>query len=249
MWQLHPKLLIGLIISFIGFTIVGTLTHEAGHYVVAKWYGFGASIHYGSTQYGKASTVAQYEIDSIETLHRKYAIQRRRNGHYISLDSIDFPEKPYYIAIADKHRTMSFAKTLGGPVQTMLTGTIGLVLLLLNRRWWAGKQTLTVAVWLVVLTALFWLRQSSNHLMATYGMFSRGQWSARGDEVKLARHLQIWPGTISLLTGLIGLGVLAYITLRVVPKAQRFTFLLGGLIGGSLGYWIWLIWLGPIVMP
>ena len=131
----------------------------------------------------------------------------------------------------------------------MLTGSLGLGLLLVNRRWWQGKPQLGIEVWLVVFMALFWLRQLFNLAMASVSMLRKGRWSAHMDETVLARDLHLWPASISLVTGLVGLGVLSFITLRVIPTSQRLTFIGAGLVGGTFGFWLWLVWLGPRLMP
>lgn len=249
MWYFYPKLLVGLTIGFIGFTIVGTISHEAGHYIVAKYYGFDATIHYGYTDFGKMPTHYRQNAEAIKALRDKYKLIKKRGEHYFLADSVDFPEKPYYETLVQQQQQTLFPIHLGGPVQTMMTGTIGWGLLILNRKWWRGKKPLPVAIWLVIFVALFWLRQSFNFMMAVYAMLMKGEWSSRMDEVKIANDLQLWPATISLITGLVGLYVLAFISLRVVPKTQRLTFLVSGLVGGLLGFWIWLGWLGPKLMP
>jgi hypothetical protein len=46
---MDKKLFIGLFLSFIAATIIGTLSHESGHYIVAKYFGYNARINYGFT--------------------------------------------------------------------------------------------------------------------------------------------------------------------------------------------------------
>lgn len=249
MYPLYPRLLIGLLAGFISFTIAGTLSHEAGHFVVAKYCGFDASIHYGYTSFDQMPTAFKQTDDTIRALHDKYKLVRKRGRHYILSDSIDFPEKRQYEALIRRQQQTLFLIDLGGPLQTMLTGTAGFVLLTSNRRWWAKKKELAKLVWVIVFATLFWLRQSFNLAMATYGALVGGSWPSQMDETKLAIHLHLWPATISLVTGLTGLSVLAFVTLRVIPAKQRLTFIVSGLVGGSFGFWFWLIWLGPIVMP
>jgi hypothetical protein len=223
---------------------------EAAKRVKAAGYdGMEIAAHYGYTNLGKMSITYRQNVDTINFLRDKYKLIQKRGEHFFLSDTIDFPEKPYYERLIQKQRQILFPINLGGPVQTMMTGTIGLSLLLLNKRWWKGKKTLSLSAWLVVFAALFWLRQSFNFVMATYSMLVRGHWSSRMDEVKIANYLHLWPATISLVTGLAGLGVLAFVALRVIPGSQRLTFLIGGLIGGSLGFWIWLSWIGPKLMP
>jgi fatty acid desaturase len=47
----NKKLFIALTLGFILTTIVGTITHECGHYLAAKYYGYNASINYAATKW------------------------------------------------------------------------------------------------------------------------------------------------------------------------------------------------------
>lgn len=84
--------------------------------------------------------------------------------------------------------------------------------------------------------------------MATLTFFTKGQPSLRGDEMRLALHLDINIWTIQIITGSLGLTVLVNI-LRLLPKTIILTFLVSGLTGGILGYYLWLIKFGKYIMP
>lgn len=249
-FTIQPALLAKLTLSFVLATIVGTLSHEAGHWAVARYYGFSASIRYGYTHIGKPPENYQQAIDTLIALRKKYRPANEKMTRLASLDKLDFPEKPFYKRLSAQQKRISFWITLGGPSQTMLTGSLGLLLLATNRRWWAAKQHLTLPVWLLVFTTLFWLRQPGNLATSVVGYLKRGHLSAgRDDESKLSLALHLWQPTMLLLTGFMGLAVLGYITFRVVPPPQRVTFLLAGLVGGTFGYWFWLSWAGPVLLP
>ncbi len=190
-----------LVIAFIVATIVGTLTHECGHWIIAAFQGFDARISYGAMHY------------------------------------IGNPEMSY---------TQSLWMSAGGPIQTMLTGTIGVLLSLRIPR---NIERLSVLQWTIVFLALFWLRQSANLVVGSASLLISSKNSIRGDEIRLAYGFGLPGWSIALLTGMIGFGVLYYITFRVVPQQQRITFLAAGLIGGILGYIFWLHLLGPLIMP
>lgn len=249
MARFQPKLFVALLTGFISFTIVGTLLHETGHYLVAKYYGFDASVHYGHTSFDQMPVAFRRDNDSIQAWQIKYHLVHQIDDRYVVVDTVAFPQKQRYQALVKKQQQILLPIHLGGPAQTMLTGTLGVGLLLINRRWWQQKPQLRVGVWLVVFMALFWLRQLFNLVMATFTVLRQGQWSARLDEVLIARNLHLWPASISLVTGLVGLGVLSFITLRVIPASQRPTFIGAGLLGGTFGFWLWLVWLGPKLLP
>ena len=48
---MDKKLFIVLFLSFIAATVIGTVSHEFGHYIVAKYFGYDAQIHYASTHW------------------------------------------------------------------------------------------------------------------------------------------------------------------------------------------------------
>ncbi len=139
--------------------------------------------------------------------------------------------------------------TLGGPVQTMLTGTIGLLLLALFRRSFQSAQRLSAGQWFIIFIALFWLRQTANMVVGAGIYLLTGHLSERSDEIKLARYWQLPGETISIITGILGAVVLVIVVFKFIPQQQRVTFVISGLVGGIAGYMLWLKWLGPVIMP
>jgi len=198
---LHRKLFFLLFLAFIVMTVIGTLSHEFGHWFAAWVSGHDASISYAATHYTGDVRLT--------------------------------PEVWFWF-------------TLGGPVLTMLTGTIGVLLTLSFR---GRDHDLTLGQWAVVFTSLFWLRQLANGLVISAVFIVTGSAPARADEYWIARYcgLPLW--SIVIATAAIGALVLAYITFFVVPRHQRRIFLAAGLCGGVAGYLIWLKWLGPVLMP
>jgi hypothetical protein len=136
---------------------------------------------------------------------------------------------------------------IGGPAQTMLTGTLGLILLLANKKKFMPDRILLPWQWLSIFLALFWLRQSMNMVMGIKGLLT-GR-TGRSDEPRIANMLH-WPvASITTITGCIGLLILGFIMIRFIPPMQRWTFIFAGLAGGLAGFWLWLIKLGPLLMP
>ena len=199
------RLFIWLFLSFICATVVGTLTHELGHYVVAEFLGYDADIHYGSMRIVKAPIAG-----------------KQSDGFWI---------------------------TSGGPIQTMLTGSIGLILIFINRKSFIVSNALSGWQWFLIFITLFWLRQTANFTTWLGGYLFKGSFSTRGDEIRLANYLGLSNWTILSFTGLIGLSVLTIIALKVVPLKQRLTFMASGLFGGIVGYILWLEVLGKIIIP
>ncbi|MBE2188344.1 MAG: hypothetical protein KGZ71_07920 [Desulfobulbaceae bacterium] len=204
---MDKKLFIGLFFSFIAATIIGTLSHEFGHYIVAKYQGFEARINYSATFW----------------------------------ESLD-PEHP----ILPSSR---IAVALGGPIQTMLTGTIGLVLLFGYRKKLYQTDKLSLGQWLIIFLSLFWLRQTANFCMWLTGYFLNGRFSTGYDEIRIANYFDLPIWSIILITAIIGAFVLAIITFKFIPPRQRTTFLMAGLLGGIAGFYLWLIKFGKYILP
>lgn len=205
-WHIDWLLFCCLVIAFIFFTIIGTLSHELGHWSAARLMGFDASINYGASW------------------------------------------------LIRPHRTMSqpesFLFTLGGPVQTLLTGTIGLLLLGRYRRSFYAKERLSIPQWFLVFISLFWLRPTANFCTWIIYCIMAGKYaSGRSDEIKLSRYLGLPEQSLSVITGLTGLFVLVLVVFRFIPVAQRLTFILSGLVGGVSGFLFWLVFFGKIIFP
>lgn len=204
---MDKKLFIVLFFSFIAATIIGTVSHEFGHYTVAKYFGYDTQIHYASTSWRYPD-----------------------------------PNNPivtgYPIAI-----------TLGGPIQTMLTGTIGLVILFLSRNSFFQVDKLSFRQWFIIFISLFWLRQTANLFTWLGGYFFNGKFSSRGDEIHIADYYNLPNWTVVSTTAFIGTLILAIIIFKFIPMKQRTTFLLAGLTGGISGFVFWLVLFGKYIMP
>lgn len=233
--KIEYKLFIFLTLTFILMTVVGTLTHELGHYSVSKFLGYDASINYQSSSHWNAELDEHYE-----KIHEKYSHEIKNN--------LNFPDKENLQRLIDKYENDDFWIILGGPLQTMLTGTIGFLLILVYRHKIIRSDKITLIGWTLAFTSLFWLRQVANLFMAVLTFVIKGEPSLRGDEMQLALHLDTNLWTIQIITGSLGLIVLVII-LRLLPKTIIPTFLVSGLTGGILGYYLWLIQFGKYIMP
>ena len=161
----------------------------------------------------------------------------------------NFPEKNKFHLIQKKQIKDGFWITLGGPFQTMLTGTVGFLLIFFQRKKIRNANALSFFQWIIIFLSLFWLRQFANLVTWVAGYVFKGQFSLNGDEIGLAIHLGLPIGAISIITAFIALGLLSFIIFKILPVNIRLTFILAGLAGGIFGYFFWLIWIGPILLP
>src|SRR5690606_9381748 len=143
---LQFRLFIYLVLGFIAATVIGAVTHEAGHYMVAKKLGYEAKIRYASMQYKNTDYKAfrDFHFKNKEALKSK----------------TDKAVMKKYSVLMHKARKTDVLVTLGGPIQTIITGTLGFFLLWFNRKK-AGNK-LTFLQWSFVFMAFFWSRQIAN---------------------------------------------------------------------------------------
>ena len=147
-----------------------------------------------------------------------------------------------------EYQADNFWIILGGPLQTMMTGTLALILLLVYRNNFVKNDKVHIVGWILIFLTLFWLRQVINLFMALMTYLIKGQPSLRGDEMRLANHLDINIWSIQILTGISGLFILVPV-INLLPKKMVLTFLISGLAGGILGYYLWLVKFGQYIIP
>jgi len=199
-----------LTLTFIAFTVIGTLTHEAGHFLVAKSFGFESSIHYSYVPY---SPEIETFADPAQRAWTRLAIR------------------------------------IGGPLQTILTGCIGLVLLRRSTLRDPIIAAPSMIQWVFIFLSLFWLRQTAALVVLAAQFLITSHTSERGDEAQIAQHLGFPTHVLNVLGGCIGAMVLWYILFRILPSSMRLQFMAAGLVGGGLGYYLWLGLIGPVVLP
>lgn len=234
-FEVQPRLFLYIFLGFIFCTIIGTLSHEGGHIAVAKYFGYKTRLSYGSMHWDQKADRA-----SIHKLVGPYN-EEACNGK-------PFPGRAAFEEKRDEMRLKRFFVNLGGPLQTVLTGTIGFVIL-----WYRRKKfplNFNIMDWTSVFLAFFWIRQPCNLLLSLTGRIFGGDrlWFG-GDERKLSLYLKIPSGTISVFTGITGLLIVAYVMLVMIPKKHRATFVAAGVTGGVTGFILWMDYLGPHLLP
>ncbi|MEY4539426.1 MAG: hypothetical protein RLZZ306_1183 [Bacteroidota bacterium] len=231
---MKTKFAIIIYFTFILFTVIGTLSHEFGHFIVGRYLGSKTSIHYSSTSWGESELYDK--IIKIYT-ENKDAIDAEK----------DFPQKRKFdILCAESYRN-SFWFTFGGPFQTIFTGTTGVLLILFIRK--RHQFATKLSHWICLFLALFWLRQPINLSSWILNKPINGSSSFSGDEILLARDLDLPNGSIIWVTGILGSIISGFVILKFVPKDKLLTFCISGFLGGISGIILWLKILGPIILP
>ena len=231
------RLFVLLTLGFILFTIIGTVSHESGHYLVARIFGFKSSIHYN------------YTSSNLE--HKEWLFYRLTWIRY--RDQIkagqSFPEKERFDRIVNEYKKTGIWFTLGGPLQTMLTGTLGLILMIVYRKRYLATERLSLWLWLIIFLSLFWLRQTANFITGIGSGLIRGRIRSFGDESYLSWHFHLPFWSMSAITAMIGVIILVIVIFRFIPIKQRLTFITAGIVGGVSGFIFWLVLFGKMIMP
>ncbi len=234
--NIHKKTFFRLTLTFILFTIVGTLTHECGHFVTAKYLGYSASIHYKYTLWNNP-----VEDSLVEDIYNKFGYEMRNSNSSLNNKIVN--------EIETKTAKDTYRITLGGPIQTMFTGTLAFLILSWRTKYFKNIQSHSILQWLLIFFSLFWLRQTANFILWIAMVLAKVKQKNIGDEIFLAQHFHLPNWFFSIITAIIGIMVLAKIISTFIPLRFRFTFIAAGLAGGTAGYILWFKILGPFVMP
>lgn len=236
-----------LIFAFIGFTVVGTLSHELGHIVVAKYLGYKTYLSYGSMTYYQKGYQNDNDVKEFEILNDQYLKDGITMPEQLETDELSHYNN-LMTRIAEKfpsNRTDNLLIAIGGPAQTVLTCLIGLFILFYRR---STKQIeFKFLDWLGVFLSLFILREVFNTVMAIRETIINGDAFFVGDEFTISSLLGLNHWVIPIITMVVGLVVSVYVIFKVIPHKYRFSFIISGLIGGVLGYSIWFGFLGRLL--
>jgi hypothetical protein len=225
-----------LVLTFIAFTIIGTISHELGHYAAEKSIGLKPNLHYASVDNELSDN--EIELDKIHALYQKDLVAK-----------IDFPAKKRFDELCKIETKNDIFTRSAGPLQTMLTGTIAFIILLANKNKYFSAFSLNWKQWLLIFCSLFWLRQVLNFVIAVTIMLITGRKEFYGDEFILAQHLRLPIFIIQIITAIIGFIICSIVTFKFVPSIQRKIFIAAGFVGGIIGYILWMYILGPLLLP
>lgn len=245
-YKFNPRLFIFLILGFVFCTIIGTLTHELGHYIVAKSLGYEARVFYGSMEHFPKGYKESDSFKELIQLNERYGDQ--------IFDSLDVSIQNRYKNVFNQlerefptNSTKDMLVTLGGPVQTLLTSIFGLLILWFRKS--KFKTSFQILDWIGIFCGLFVLREVFNTLMALFSNLINEQIYFSGDEFRISLYFGLNQWIVPLLTMIYGLGISLYIIFKVIPASYRLTFILAGLVGSFMGFGIWFGFLGEQFLP
>lgn len=240
-----PKFSLVVFCSFILFTIIGTLSHEFGHIAVAKYFGYDIALDYGSMNYFQKGYLKDPALKELNNIVAEY--------DYDTYGSwpIDIKSKVEALSLVLDKKYPSIPGThalyvaLGGPLQTLLTSFIGLLILFFRRK--KRKDQFKLMDWLAVFMSLFALREVFNYAQASYSVICLSKSSFHADEFKISRYLGCNEWVIPTISLIIGLTISFYVIFKIIPIKYRFSFIVSGLVGGILGFAIWFGFLGEML--
>lgn len=144
-------------------------------------------------------------------------------GHFITAYYLNFKPNLHYASVSYEIDTESkyFSKnsvlliTMAGPIQTLSMGLIGVLLLRISKiqskKWWIG-----------IFLSLFLLRQVFVLFFSLMNSIIKKKLVFGGDEVKIARLLNINSSSLLLIFGILSLIICMYIYFIIIPKKIRF---------------------------
>ncbi|GAA4646186.1 hypothetical protein GCM10023115_41460 [Pontixanthobacter gangjinensis] len=204
--------------------------------MMAESLGYDSTLHYGSMNYDNSKL--NEEIDSIYSEY-KFQIE----------NDLSFPEQRLFNKKLDRLYADDLKVLMGGPVQTLLTGILGLIILG-YRKASIEENGMTLLDWIAVFLSLFWLREVFNLVHSfLVGIFYKQPDFFGGDERYISEYYGLYPGTLPIILGILGLLITLFVIFRILPKALQIPFIVSGLIGGISGYIIWFHVVGPFLLP
>lgn len=237
-----PKFSIIIGLTFILFTVIGTLSHEYGHIVVAKYFGYDTTLSYGSMNYFPEGYLNDVEVEEINTLIEDYKPENYENWPN------DLKQKVEAKSNKLRHKypqneTHSFWIGVGGPAQTMLTSFIGLLILFFRRK--KRKHQFKIIDWFAVFMSLFALREVFNFIDALFVLISNPEANFYSDEFGISTGLGCNEWVIPILSFILGMLISCYVIFKIIPLKYRFSFIIAGFVGGIVGFATWFGFLGP----
>ncbi len=236
-----PKFSVVIFIAFILFTIIGTLTHELGHAVVAKYLGYDSKVSYGSMTYNYKGYEHDKDVKEIKIL---------LDGHNYE-DYEEWPEdlklkvEAQSALLREKYpqnKSNDLWVAIGGPAQTISTSFFGLLILFLRRK--KREISFKLIDWLCVFLSLFILREVYNFVSGLYSYILYSKSCFNGDEYRISNLLGYNEWLIPAVILIPSIIISLFVIFKIIPIKYRFTFIISGMIGGLSGFAIWFGFLG-----
>lgn len=226
------NLVVILIIIFIILVPLGTLLHEFGHIIVAEKLGFATDLHFASMSFTNDLKVNLLEVYS---------------DNQIAIDeNLPFEGDFLYKEHLKEYNNDVVSILFGGIFQTISFGLVGFIMLMRRK---IKKVSFSFIDWVFVFLTFFLSRSVFNMTVSFFNGVVNNTSYFGGDEFRIARILNVFEGTFVLLFGLLSSLILAIVIFYIMPLKYRFIFIFSGVVGSMLGFVIWMIILGPVLLP
>lgn len=222
---------------------IGTLTHELGHFFVAKSIGVEAKVTYKSTVLLPYENLHLTVKDEVDRTLLPCSSERFLSSSYFDWYELSFLLKPDTRETYLQYLRDLKLVTFGGPLVTIIIGSIAFTFLLIR------VKTITlnspISAFVLGLLSLFWLRELLTLFVSLFIKKINVNFS---DEVILAKLFNLPSLSIISFLGLISLLVFIKV-ITMYEKKIRSIFILSLGVGSFLGYIIWFGILGKLILP
>ncbi len=220
------------IFCFVLMTIIGTVTHELGHYAAACYFNLEPKLYHDRITYNIDNL-----YDRIDEIYK--------NNKFEIQNNLNYPSKELYSKLYDELDFAPMIISVCGPLQTIAFGTLAFIILVIRKK--INTDTFSKFDYLLAYFSLFWSREVMILFLPLAEGFLFNTSYFGGDEVRISRHFGLWEGTVPILTGLVGLYVCSKVVFYYIPASHRSSFFTGGITGSVIGYAFWMEFLGPIL--
>lgn len=229
-YKKNAKLIIKFTFAFFFITPFGILVHESGHLLVAKYLNYDVTLHHSSIS---------WESEFKKCVVHRYLLHQDEIENNLSFEGDLSYYEDLYILNKDDLKIL-----MGGVTITILFGTFFFVLLIFFR-----DKKFNFLKLLIALFSLFWLREI---FILFRGFFFYIFYNKNklfiGDEARIAELLNIYKGSIIIPLSIISI-VIYFFVIKTLPKDQKYSFILGSVIGSFSGYFLWMQFFGPFFLP
>lgn len=219
------QLLLYFLIIFV--VIIGTLSHELSHYLTAKYLGYEVKMSYSAIHYEDKNSTNNYDVNSKISLESKLNKNKYLNTFH------------------------TFLIKLSGPIQTILVSLFAIITLEIKYRNENDniKNGFNIFIYILILLALFSLRQPVNLATWVIGYFTNGKFSNTGDEYFISEYLNLPNYFVLVITTFISISVFFRLLFKHISRIYRLKFVFIVLIGGISGYLFWIVFFGKYILP
>jgi len=236
------KLFIQLFIGFIIATIIGTMTVFSGAFIIAKSLGLEFKIHYNGFSTGPGCVALHANLDYIDSIQKMFPDEIK--------NYIDFPEKQRYLDELKIRKTRMrnhFLVATGTFAFPLLIGMAGMIFLFKYKNKYTNHASLNFKKWILIFLSLFWLRAAIDVWAKLFKLiFKRFKYYSLDSSISY--YLNMGKEGFPIIECLVVTTILFFVVFRFIPKQERFTFLLSGLIGGITGVYLWFFLIGKYIL-